>query len=90
MTPLPAELKKAVEDAFHDNSLLLALSAEEREQAARWYEAFANEVVGRRADLARLYNLERARFLRGQVSRIARRAPDFAVEIGYRQTGDEA
>jgi len=31
MTPLPAGLKKAVEDASHDNSLLLVLSPEERE-----------------------------------------------------------
>ncbi len=90
MIPLPTGLKRAAEDAFHDNSLLIMLSLEEREQAAQWYEAFAAQTVGDRADLARLYNLERARFLRGQVARIARRAPDFAVEIEYQQAGDEA
>ncbi len=90
MTPLPTKLKKAAEDAFHDNSLLLAISIEEREQAARWYEAFAAQSVGNRAELARLYNLERAAFLRGQVARIARSAPDFGREMGYRQPGDKA
>jgi hypothetical protein len=83
MTPLPAQLKKAAEDAFHDNFLLYAISPEDRELAARWYEDFAALTVGNRAELARLYNLERAAFLRGQVARIARNAPDFAVEIGY-------
>ena len=86
MPPLPAALKSAVEEAFHDNSLLDALSLEEREQAAQWYEAFASQTVGIHAGLARLYNLERARFLRGQVPRIARSAPLFAAEIGYSQT----
>jgi len=35
MTPLPVRLKKAAEDAFHDNPLLIMLSSEERELAAR-------------------------------------------------------
>ncbi len=90
MTPLPMRLKEAAEDAFHDNSLLTMLSPEERELAARWYEDFAAQTVGDLADLARLYNPERARFLRGQVPRIAGRAPHFATEIGYRKTGDKA
>jgi len=90
MTPLPLRLKEAAEDAFQDNSLLILLSSEEREVAAQWYEEFAAQTVGDRADLARLYNLERARFLRRQVSRIARRAPDFAAEVGSWETGDKA
>jgi len=40
-------------------------------------------MVGTQAGVARLYNLERAKFLRGQVRRIAGRALDFGAEIGY-------
>lgn len=87
---MPTRLKQAAEDAFQDNSLLILLSSGEREVAAQWYEDSAARTAGDQADLARLYNLERARFLRGQVSRIARRAPDFAAEVGYRKTADKA
>ena len=90
MMPLPANLKKAVEDAFHDNSLLSTISPDDREQAAQWYEAFATQTIGTYADLARLYNLERAKFLRGQVTRIAGKAPDFARDINYHPAGDKA
>ncbi len=90
MIPLPMRLKKAVGNAFRDNSLLTALSPQEREQAAQWYENFVDQAGGTRVDLARLYNLERAKFLRGQVARIARHAPTFAEEIGLQRTGDEA
>lgn len=83
MTPLPAKLKKAAEDAFHNNDLLANISPEDRLIAADWYEMFAGEAGGSRAGLARLYNLERAAFLRGQVKRIARDAPLFAEDIGY-------
>ena len=81
MIPLYKPLKKAATDAFLDNTLLGAISLADREQAAQWHEDFAAEVVGTRSDLARLYNLERAKFLRGQVSRIVGTAPDFAREI---------
>ena len=83
MVQLPAELKDAAEDAFHDNSLLSMISPQEREQAAQWYANRAAHLVGTQAELARLYNLERAKFLRGQVSRIADTAPNFAREIGH-------
>jgi len=83
MRPLPTKLKDAAEDAFQDNALLAAISLRDREQAAQWYADCAARVVGTRAELARLYNLERAKFLRGQVSRIADTAPNFAREIGY-------
>ncbi len=46
-------------------------------------------MVGAQAGLARLYHLERARFLRGQVSQIAGRALDFAAEIGWFGAGGE-
>ena len=82
MTPLPTALRRAVEDDFYDNSVLDLISSEDREQAAQWYAAIAAQTVGSRADLARLYNLERAKFLRRQVKRIARSAPEFALEIG--------
>ena len=42
--------------------------------------------VGTQARLARLYNLERAKFLRGQVSRIASKARTFGNEIGFSGT----
>ena len=88
MIPLPPKLKKAAEDAFRNNSLLSAISAQEREEAAQWYHDFAAEVKGTMPGLARLYNLERAKFLRGQVARIAYNAPTFANETGYSQSGD--
>ncbi len=84
MIPLYQPLKKAATAAFVDNALLDAISLADREQAAQWYEDFATEVGGTRSDLAQLYNLERAKFLRGQVSRIAGTAPDFATEVGRR------
>ncbi len=82
MRPLNRLLKKAASAAVVDNALLNAISLADREQAAQWYEDFAAEVVGTRSDLARLYNLERTKFLRGQVPYIAGTAPDFAREIG--------
>ncbi len=88
MAPLPAKLKNAAEDAFHDNSLLSLIPPQEREQAAQWYTERAAHFVGTRVELARLYNLERAKFLRGQVVRIAGTAPDFAREISQ-QAGDK-
>lgn len=84
MAPLRKVLKKAATDAFLNNSLLGSISAADREEAARWYEACAAEVRGDYVELARLYNLERAKFLREQVSRIAGTAPDFAREVGMR------
>ncbi len=80
---LTKRLKDAATAAFRDNSRLVEMSPEEREQAAQGYEQMARQMVGTQAGLARLYNLERTRFLRGQVSRIAARALDFATEIGY-------
>lgn len=40
------------------------MSPDEREQAAQGYEQVAQQMVGTQAELARLYNLERAKFLR--------------------------
>jgi hypothetical protein len=91
---LAKKLKDAATAAFRENSRLGEMSPEEREQAAQGYEQMAQQMAGTQAGLARLYNLERAKFLRGHVSRIAARALDFAVEIGYPdktdtgQTGD--
>ncbi len=80
---LAKRLKDTATAAFRDNSRLMEMSPEEREQAAQGYEQMAQQMVGTQAGLARLYNLERARFLRGQVSHIAARALDFASEVGY-------
>ena len=79
----PALKDKAVA-AFRDNRRLSEMSAEERETAALAYEQIAANTTGKEAELARLFNLERAKFLRGQVVRIAFRAPDFGREIGYK------
>jgi|GEM_PF-998294 len=80
---LPIELRKAATHAFRDNTKLTHTSPEEREQAAHAYEQMALETVGRKAEIARLYNLERARFLRGEVERIAPKAYLFAQEKGH-------
>lgn len=91
---LNEHLKDLATAAFQDNSKLTDLSPEEREIAAQAYEQMAVEVRGTKAELARLYNLERARFLRGQVSHIASKARLFADELednaarGASQTGD--
>jgi len=80
---LEEKLKNAATAAFRDNSRLAEMSKDERELAAQGYEQVAQSMVGTEARLARLYNLERARFLRGQVSRIASKARIFGNEIGF-------
>ncbi len=92
---LEKRLKDAATAAFRDNGRLAEMSPDDRELAAQGYEQMAQQMVGTEAGLARLYNLERAKFLRGRVSRIASRARDFADEIGYvnsidtSRTGDQ-
>ena len=80
---LEEKLKNAATAAFRDNSKLADMSSEERELAAQGYEQVARNMLGTEARLARLYNLERARFLRGQVSRIASKARLFGNDIGF-------
>ena len=80
---LDKNLKDAATAAFRDNHRLAEMSLPEREQAAQGYEQMAQQMVGTQAGLARLYNLERAKFLRGLISRIASRVRDFADEIDY-------
>ncbi len=77
------KLKDAASAAFQDNSKLSKMTLEERMAAAQQYEDLAKQMVGIKAGLARIYNLERAKFLRGQVSRLPHSAPAFAAEIGY-------
>ena len=89
MVPLSPSLKRPAVLAFRSNSLLAQMSSEEREQAAQWYEDYAGETGGILSDLARLYNLERAKFLRGKVERTAHSAPKFAEEIGYQRKGKD-
>ena len=79
----------AATKAFLDNARLSEMSLEDRKEAARQYEKMADEMVGIRADLARMYNLERAKFLRGDVKRIANSAPNFAAETGFFDARDE-
>lgn len=81
---LPRHVKKAATDAFKHNELLALISAEDREDAAKYYAEVAGRTLGTKSDLARIYNLERARFLRGEVQRIAATAVEFAAEIGYK------
>jgi len=85
---LPKRLKDSATSAFRDNSRLAEMSSEQREQAAQGYEQLAQQMVGTQARLARLYNLERAKFLRGEVSHIAGRALDFAAETSYSSADD--
>lgn len=65
------------------------MTLEERTEAAREYENLARHMVGTRLELARKYNLERAKFLRGEVKRIADTAPNFAEEIGLAEFRDQ-
>ena len=80
---LPKAIKDAATAAFKHNPRLADLSWEERELSALAYESIAQRTVGRKAELARLYNLERARFLRGEVDHIAPTADLFGQEIGF-------
>lgn len=83
MRILRAELKVKANAAFRQNWRLSEMTPGEREEAADYYESIALEVGGLRSGLAKLYNLERAKFLRGEVSRIASKAILYAREIGY-------
>lgn len=78
------ELKDKASDAFKDNSKLNLLSELEREQAANAYEKIAELTGGKYAELAKQYNLERTKFLRGEISEIAGTAADFAKEKGIK------
>jgi hypothetical protein len=77
---LNTSLKEAATAAFRDNARLAEIQIEDRELAAQFYEQIAEQVTGTRAALARLYNLERAKFLRGEVDHIAPTARQFAEE----------
>lgn len=81
---LSPELNAKATAAFRDNTRLAEMSLEERETAAQAYEQIAAITTGKVAELARLFNLERAKFLRGQITRIVHRARDFGDEIGYK------
>ncbi len=80
---LTKRLKDLATAAFRDNAKLSRMSVEDREASALEYEQQARNLVGIKVNLAHLYNLERAKFLRGEVDYIARSAPDYAEEIGY-------
>src|SRR5713226_9302701 len=79
---LPKEIKDKAWAAFKDNDRLADVTAEERELAAQVYERAAEMTAGPVAGAARLYNLERARFLRGLVPRIAGSLREFMAERG--------
>ena len=68
---LPHVKEKAVM-ALRSNELLTNMTPEEREAAAQFYEwtARSRGLKGSEARLARLYNVERAKFLRGQIPRL--------------------
>jgi len=80
---LTKRLKDLATAAFRDNAKLTRLSQEDREASALEYEQQARNLVGNKVRLAHLYNLERARFLRGEVNHIARSAPEYAEKISY-------
>jgi hypothetical protein len=80
---LSKTVKDAATAAFRDNSKRAGMTPEEREEAAQWYEQIAEQTMGTHAGLARLYNLERAKFLREEVNQIAPTARQFGEEIGY-------
>ena len=59
---LSRELKDLATAAFRDNLRRGQMTPEQREASARAYEQIAELTTGTNAGLARLYNLERARF----------------------------
>ncbi len=85
---LTKRLKDLATAAFFSNDRLSEMTLEERAEAAREYENLARHMVGTRLELARRYNLERAKFLREEVGRIADTAPKFAEEIGFSESRD--
>ena len=74
---LDRRIKEAATAAVRGNARLGEMSPEDRETAAKFYESVAAQTVGTRANLAPSYNLERARFLRGEVSHIAATADQY-------------
>ncbi len=79
---LERRIKDAATAAFKDNSKLAEMTEADRLLAAEFYSTMAELVHGKYAELAKLYNLERARFLLGTVERIAATAHAFAAEKG--------
>ena len=85
---LTRRLKDLATAAFFNNEKLSAMSLEEREESALEYEKLAGRMAGTQLELARRYNLERAKFLRGEVAHIADSAPSFAAEIASTDSDD--
>jgi hypothetical protein len=83
---LRLDIKNKATLAFRDNTLLVRMTDEEREIAAQFYESVP--LQGKRLELARRYNIERARFLRGEVSRVAGSAILYGIEIGEGKEAD--
>jgi RHS repeat-associated protein len=82
---LGADLNQRVKNAFKDPCELGKLTADERRRAAEGYDWLAENV--RSVTLPKLtaaFNRERARYLRGEVERIARTAEDFRKERGLK------
>ena len=71
------DLKRKVEKVLKGQAGRETLTAEERELAAQLYEEVAGKTTGKFANEAKLYNLERAKYLRGQVDKIAPTLPAF-------------
>jgi RHS repeat-associated protein len=63
-------IKNAAERSFRNNALRDRMSPEEREVAAQFYENLAALTRGRVSEDAALYNLYRAKFLRGEINSI--------------------
>ena len=69
--------------AFKDNSKLNLMTKAERQQAAKGYEEIAGMITKERSgSFAKEYNLERARFLNGEVNSISGTAAGFAKDKG--------
>ncbi len=74
-------LRRAASRSFRFNAELELISPEDRELAAQMYEKLAEHTL-KSQNLTRLYNLERAKFLRGQVDHILTPIQAFAKEYG--------
>ena len=80
---LPRELKDLATAAFRDNRRRDQMTPEQREASAQAYEQISELTIGINADLARLYNLEHAKFLRGEIEQIEATARQFGERIRY-------
>ena len=79
---VPKALRNLAEAAFDNPAALNNMTAAEREAAAQGYTEISKVTGGSQAQLTALYNLERAKYLRGEIPTIQPNATLFGIEKG--------